>query len=57
MYDGNLGEIDFGSSKREVRVTEGSSYRESTVIMDSFILICGVWTTYSSPERFYAKPR
>ena len=31
MYDGNPGEIDFGSSQREVRVTEGSSYRESTV--------------------------
>ena len=29
MYDGNLVEIDFGSSKREVRVSEGSSYRES----------------------------
>ena len=32
MYDGNPGEIDFGSSLREVRVSEGSSYRESTVI-------------------------
>ena len=31
MYDGNPGEIDFGSSSREVRVNEGSSYRESTV--------------------------
>ena len=31
MYDGNPGEIDFGSSYREVRVSEGSSYRESTV--------------------------
>ena len=31
MYDGNLGEIDFGSCQREVRVSEGSSYRESTV--------------------------
>ena len=28
---GNPGEIDFGSSWREVRVGEGSSYRESTV--------------------------
>ena len=34
MYDGNPGEIDFGSSQREVRVTEGSSYRESTVIIN-----------------------
>ena len=32
MYDGNPGEIDFGSSYREVRVSEGSSYRESTVL-------------------------
>ena len=31
IYDGNPGEIDFGSSSREVRVSEGSSYRESTV--------------------------
>ena len=31
MYEGNPGEIDIGSSKREVRVSEGSSYRESTV--------------------------
>ena len=31
MYDGNPGEIDVGSSSREVRVSEGSSYRESTV--------------------------
>ena len=30
VHDGNPGEIDFGSSKREVRVSEGSSYREST---------------------------
>ena len=32
MFDGNPGEIDFGSSQREVRVSEGSSYRESTVL-------------------------
>ena len=31
MYDGNPGEINFGSSYKEVRVSEGSSYRESTV--------------------------
>ena len=30
-YEGNLGEI----SKREVRVSEGSSYRESTVCTSS----------------------
>ena len=28
MYEGNPREIDFGSSKREVRVSEGSSYRD-----------------------------
>ena len=33
MYGGNPGEIDFGSSSREVRVSEGSSYPESTVFL------------------------
>ena len=37
MYDGNPGEIDFGSSWREVRVSEGSSYRESTVLYISSV--------------------
>ena len=36
MYEGNQREIDFGSSKREVRVSEGSSYRESTVFLTKF---------------------
>ena len=31
MYDGNPEEINFGSSQHEVRVIEGSSYRELTV--------------------------
>ena len=31
MYEGNPREIDFGSSWREVRVSEGSSYQESAV--------------------------
>ena len=31
MYDGNPREIDFGLCWHEVRVSEGSSYRESTV--------------------------
>ena len=31
MYEGNPGEIDFGSSSREIRVSVGSSYWESTV--------------------------
>ena len=31
MYKGNPVEIDFGSSQREVRVSEGSN-RESTVL-------------------------
>ena len=30
MYEGNPGEIDFGSSQREVRVSEGSSYLDIT---------------------------
>ena len=33
MYEGNPGEIDFGSSKREVRVSEGFSCRKSTVYL------------------------
>lgn len=36
MYDGNLGEIDFGSSYFEVWVSEGSSYRES-IVCDEFV--------------------
>ena len=31
MYEGNPEGIDFGSSSREIRVSVGSSYRESTV--------------------------
>ena len=30
MYEGNPGEIDFGPSLRDVRVSKGLSYREST---------------------------
>ena len=37
MYDGNPGEIYFGSSQREVRVNKGSSYQESTVFIGSKI--------------------
>ena len=33
MYERNPREIDVGSSKREVRVSEGSSYRDLTVIL------------------------
>ena len=33
MYEGNPWEIDFGSTKRRVRVSEGSSCRESTVYL------------------------
>ena len=33
MYERNPGEIDFGSSKHEVRVSVGSSYLESTVFL------------------------
>ena len=39
MYDGNPGEIDFGSSSREVWVKEGLSYQESAV----FVCICMLW--------------
>ena len=40
MYDGNPGEIDFGSSYHEVRVSKGSSYRESTVYLVLAIAKC-----------------
>ena len=32
MYEGNPGEIDFGSSQCEVQVSEDSSYKESAVL-------------------------
>ena len=35
MYEGNPWKIGFGPSEREVRVSEGSSYRESTVLIQS----------------------
>ena len=35
MFERNPREIDVGSSYREVRVSEGSSYRDSTVV-DSY---------------------
>ena len=38
MYEGNPGEIDFGSIKREVRVSEGSRYWESTVQVYFFLV-------------------
>ena len=31
MYEGNPREIEFGSSQHEVQVSEGLSYRESTI--------------------------
>ena len=31
MYEGNPGEIDFGLSSREIRVSVGSSYPDTTV--------------------------
>jgi len=33
MYEGNPGEIDFGSSLRKVQISQGSSYRESTAVL------------------------
>ena len=47
MYDRNPGEIDFGSSQREVRVSEGSSYRESTVFTKLLIRTCDNKSTKS----------
>ena len=38
MYEGKPGEIDFGSSKREVRVSEGSSYQSTVLTNDPYFL-------------------
>lgn len=32
MYGGNPGEINFGSSKREVQISKGPSYQEPAVV-------------------------
>ena len=37
MYDGIQGKINFGSNEREIRVSEGSSYRESIVVLPVII--------------------
>jgi len=47
MYDGNPGEIDFGSSYREVRVSQGSSYRESTVCTVQYDATTFLTTSFS----------
>ena len=39
----DAGEIDFGSSKREFRVSEGSSYLESTVFRDDLVKVWRRW--------------
>ena len=39
MYERNPWEINVGSSEREVRVSEGSSYRESSVIANWFLCL------------------
>ena len=49
MYDGNPGEIDFGSSWRDVRVSEGSSYRESTVLVSLPFLYVHCNSTVETP--------
>ena len=55
MYDGNLGEIDFGSSQREVPVSEGSSYRESTVFISLYF--SGWWGQCESSKPSLYVPR
>ena len=58
MYDGNPGKIDFGSSQHEVRVSEGSSYRESTVslhnkytLTTSELAMSPFFTTYFKKKK------
>ena len=56
MYDENPGAIDFGSSKREIRVSEGSSYRESTVVLgSSFSECCRFFKNESYLMTFFKK--
>ena len=50
MDKGNPGEIDFGSSKRAVRVCEGSSFRESTQCISHSQSLEG-YTFDSSPNK------
>lgn len=38
MYEEKPGEIDFGSSKREVPVSEGSSYQSTVITNDPYFL-------------------
>ena len=52
QYDGNPGKIDFGLSYRDVRVSEGSSYRESTVYLN-----CGRTATKRSCKESRKKNR
>ena len=46
MYDIKQEEINFGSSQREVRVSEGSSYRESTVLVYRLERVRGSYHLY-----------
>ena len=41
MYEGNPGEIDFGSIYCKVRVSQGSSYREATVHLHAEVAVNG----------------
>ena len=41
MYERNQGEINFGLSECKVRVSEGTSYRESTVRV---VILPFLWT-------------
>ena len=55
MYDGNPGKIDFGSSQHEVRVSEGSSCRESTVSLHNKYTLTtselAIFTTYFKKKK------
>ena len=52
MYDRNPGEIDFGSSLREVRVSKGSSYRESTVLVLSNVKVYSGYMVVRSCKQY-----
>ena len=61
MYEGIPGEIDFCSSKHEVRVSEGPSYRESTIFLIGSLVITdneGLMTCESiKMQTTYVLPR
>ena len=53
MVEGNPGEMDFGSSQREVRVSKSSSYWESRVLYKGMIFYLKFYVIILLPCLFY----